>query len=241
MSSSQPTHAVPTSAGTPSSSTVLPSNVSTTVTPTSWYTRLLSACGYSLREVLEYVVSLFRHGYASSWLWRAVYALGLVYFVVRSFLLRFFSKYSVNTHETTLAAGYDYIVVGGGSAGAALAGRLSEDSNVRVLLLEAGGSDDRLHVKIPAAAIKIQRSLQDWCYQTVPQQHCQYNMQERQSNWPRGKMLGGCSAINYMIYVRGHRADFDSWASNGCGAEWDYEHMLHYFKKLETVHPSIPK
>lgn len=91
-----------------------------------------------------------------------------------------------------------------------IASRLSEDPNVRVLLLEAGGSDDRLHVKIPAASIKLQLTSNDWCYQTVTQQHCQYNMHQHKSNWPRGKMLGGCSAINYMIYIRGHPSDYDS-------------------------------
>jgi choline dehydrogenase len=98
---------------------------------------------------------------------------------------------------------YDYIIVGAGSAGCVLANRLTENPTVRVLLLEAGGSDKRQEVQIPAAFPKLFKSEVDWNYEAegvLPGQK-QY--------WPRGKMLGGSSSMNVMEYVRGHRRDYD--------------------------------
>lgn len=83
----------------------------------SWYGRILYSCGYSLREVLLYISDLLRGGWSSSWLFKFAYIFGLIYFIVRSFLLRFFNKYSRNTHDTVLSSKYDYIIVGGGSSG----------------------------------------------------------------------------------------------------------------------------
>ena len=128
-------------------------------------------------------------------------------------------------------------ISGGGSSGAVLAARLAEqDASLQVLLLEAGGSDDVLEVNCPAAAIKLQRDPRtDWLYKTEPQKDAHGNMTEERGCWPRGKVLGGCSAINYMLFVRGAPEDFDSWAAAGAGPEWNYASVLPYFKRLESV------
>jgi choline dehydrogenase len=128
--------------------------------------------------------------------------------------------------------------VGAGSSGAALATRLAEqDPSLQVLLLEAGGSDDVLNIDVPAAAIKLQRKVEtDWGYITQPQEHAFGNMVDRRGCWPRGKVLGGSSSLNYMLFVRGAPADFDSWATQGgAGETWNYESVLPYFKRLECV------
>ena len=123
---------------------------------------------------------------------------------------------------------YDFVIVGGGSAGCVLAARLSEDPDHRVLLVEAGGPDDRPEIHIPAAFPKLFGTEADWNYQTVPQK----GAGGRQLYWPRGKVLGGSSSINAMIYVRGHPADYDGWAADGCDG-WGYADVLPYFKKSE--------
>jgi len=127
--------------------------------------------------------------------------------------------------------------VGAGSAGAALAARLAEqDPALTVLLLEAGGSDDVLNIDVPAAAIKLQRKAEsDWLYQTEPQTHAHTNMQDSRGNWPRGKVMGGSSSLNYMLFVRGAPADFDSWAASGAGEEWSFKSLLPYFQRLENI------
>jgi choline dehydrogenase len=124
---------------------------------------------------------------------------------------------------------YDFIVVGAGSAGCALAGRLTEDPRVRVLLLEAGGSDRNLGIRTPAAFSKLFRTRFDWAYDTEPQEH----LAGRRLFWPRGKVLGGSSSINAMIYIRGHRATFDAWAAAGCTG-WGYDDLLPIFKRSES-------
>ncbi|MEM8557660.1 MAG: choline dehydrogenase [Bacteroidota bacterium] len=123
---------------------------------------------------------------------------------------------------------YDYIIVGAGSAGCVLAARLSEDPHSRVLLLEAGGPDTSAAIHIPAAFSKLFKTECDWNYATEPQAHAA----ERAWYWPRGKVLGGSSSINAMIYIRGHRADYDRWASDGAEG-WDFASVLPYFKKAE--------
>ena len=123
----------------------------------------------------------------------------------------------------------DYIIVGAGSAGCVLANRLSEDPNCRVLLLEAGGEDDAAAIRTPALFSQLQDSPYDWSDRTLPQPH----MQGRRIYIPQGKVLGGSSSINYMIYIRGNRADYDHWASLG-NTGWGYDDVLPYFIKAET-------
>ncbi|MGZ4953488.1 MAG: GMC family oxidoreductase [Methylobacter sp.] len=124
---------------------------------------------------------------------------------------------------------FDYIIVGAGSAGCVLANRLSEDSNCQVLLLEAGGEDDAATIRTPALFSQLQDSAYDWSDRTVPQQH----MNGRRIYIPQGKVLGGSSSINYMIYIRGHRNDYDHWASLG-NTGWSYDEVLPYFIKSEA-------
>ena len=132
---------------------------------------------------------------------------------------------------------YDYIVVGGGSAGCVLANRLSEDPNVTVLLLEAGGADRKMEIHVPLAYVDLQLSGVDWCELTVPQKQSCRGLEGRRARWPRGKVLGGSSSINAMIYVRGNREDYDRWAAMG-GEGWGYEEVLKYFKKSEDFRGS---
>jgi choline dehydrogenase len=124
---------------------------------------------------------------------------------------------------------YDYIIVGAGSAGSVVASRLSEDPSARVLLIEAGGSHKHLNVQIPAAFAKQFKTDLDWEFYTEPEP----SLQGRSLYHPRGKMLGGCSSMNAMIYIRGNRDDFDSWAKNGAPG-WSYEEVLPYFRRSEA-------
>jgi choline dehydrogenase len=124
---------------------------------------------------------------------------------------------------------FDVVVVGAGSAGCALAGRLTEDPSLRVLLLEAGGSDDVLEVQVPAGLYKTWRTRLDWNYTTEPQP----GLDGRKLFWPRGKLLGGSSSINAMIYIRGAAADYDEWAQLTGDPSWSYEHVLPLFRRME--------
>ena len=124
---------------------------------------------------------------------------------------------------------FDYILVGAGSAGCVLADRLTEDPDVSVLLLEAGERDADAPIHIPAAFSRLFQTDVDWNYRTVPQPHAG----GRDLYWPRGKVLGGSSSINAMIYIRGHHADYDGWAADGCTG-WGYADVLPYFKRSEA-------
>jgi choline dehydrogenase len=123
---------------------------------------------------------------------------------------------------------YDYIIVGAGSAGCVVANRLSADPRVSVLLLEAGGRGDLDAMRIPASFPYTFRTAHDWGYETAPQKH----VDERSMFWPRGKALGGSSAINAMIYIRGNRADYDEWRDLG-NPGWGFDDVLPLFKRSE--------
>ena len=124
---------------------------------------------------------------------------------------------------------YDYIIVGAGSAGCVLAARLSADSSVKVLLLEAGPVDDAQEIQAPAALSRLFQSAYDWNYNTVPQ----HRAAGRSIYWPRGRVLGGSSSMNAMIYIRGNRRDFQAWRDeHGC-AGWGYEDLMPYFRRSE--------
>nr|ACF98205.1 putative choline dehydrogenase precursor [uncultured bacterium 1114] len=128
-------------------------------------------------------------------------------------------------------AEYDYIVVGAGSAGCVLANRLSEDPDVTVLLLEAGPADRTWKIHMPAAlTYNLCNDRYNWHYETEPQAH----MNGRRMYWPRGRVLGGSSSLNAMVYVRGHAWDYDRWARTPGLESWSYPHVLPYFKKAET-------
>lgn len=123
---------------------------------------------------------------------------------------------------------YDYIVVGAGSAGCILADRLTEEANNEVLLLEAGGPDDKEEIKTPMAFGGLLKTDVDWDYMSVPQQQ----LKGRRIYHPRGKVLGGSSSLNAMIYFRGHPWDYDHWAELG-NEGWSFDEMLPYFKRAE--------
>ncbi|MEV4686966.1 GMC family oxidoreductase [Microbacterium sp. LWH3-1.2] len=130
----------------------------------------------------------------------------------------------------------DYVVVGAGSAGAALAARLSEDANVSVLLLEAGGPDKALELHVPAAFSKLFRGAYDWNYDTVPQPR----LEGRTVYWPRGKTLGGSSSLNALMWIRGFAADYDEWA-DAAGPTWSWNALVPYFRRVErTSDPADP-
>ena len=125
---------------------------------------------------------------------------------------------------------YDYIIIGAGSAGSAIANRLAEDYALRILILEAGPADDSFMLKMPAGFANLgENSPYNWRYETVPQVHCN----NRRMYWPRGKTLGGSSAINAMLYVRGNAWDYDHWRQLG-NEGWSYNDVLPSFKKAEN-------
>ena len=127
---------------------------------------------------------------------------------------------------------YDYVIVGGGSAGCTLAARLTEDPSISVCLLEAGGRGDGILVRVPAAIVAMlpgRPKINNWAFETIPQS----GLKGRKGYQPRGKALGGSSAINAMLYIRGHSQDYDEWARLGCHG-WAWKDVLPYFKKSEN-------
>jgi len=129
-------------------------------------------------------------------------------------------------------ARYDYIIIGAGSAGCVLANRLSADPAIKVLLLEAGGKDASILVRMPAGAGALISAKGDynWGFWTEPEP----NLEGRRLWWPRGRGWGGSSSINGMIYIRGHARDYDLWRQMGLGG-WGYADVLPYFKRAEAL------
>ncbi|MHC2382332.1 choline dehydrogenase-like flavoprotein [Bradyrhizobium liaoningense] len=135
-----------------------------------------------------------------------------------------------NGGEQQLTDTFDFVVVGAGSGGCTVAGRLSEDAATSVALLDAGGACDNWVVTTPGALVlMVAGNVNNWAFNTVPQK----GLNGRIGYQPRGKGLGGSSAINAMVYIRGHRADYDHWASLG-NAGWSYADVLPYFKRSES-------
>jgi choline dehydrogenase len=138
--------------------------------------------------------------------------------------------------EHSIAASYDYIVIGAGSAGCTIAARLSEDASCRVLLIEAGGADiSRPALQNPVLWPSNFGTDVDWAYRTTPQEKAA----GRIIDWPRGKVIGGSSSINAMIWVWGHAADFDQWVDAGSQA-WDYARLKSVFQRIETCARKSP-
>jgi choline dehydrogenase len=131
---------------------------------------------------------------------------------------------------------FDYVIVGAGSAGCVLAARLSQDPNVRVALVEAGGPDDAPEIKMPIAFPQLFKTKYDWDFASEPEP----GLGERRIYLPRGRTLGGSSAINAMIYIRGNTADFDGWADEGAPG-WSYWEMLPYFIRSECNERGDPR
>jgi choline dehydrogenase len=128
-----------------------------------------------------------------------------------------------------MSESFDYIIVGAGSAGCVLASRLTEDPAVSVALLEFGGSDSSIFIQMPTAlSIPMNMTKYNWFYESEPEPH----LDNRRMHCPRGKVLGGSSSINGMVYVRGHAMDFDQWEEQGA-RDWGYRHCLPYFRKAD--------
>lgn len=131
---------------------------------------------------------------------------------------------------------FDFVIVEAGSAGCVLAARLSKDPAIRVALVEAGGPDDAPEIAMPVAFPQLFKTRYDWDFASEPEPH----LRERWIYLPRGRTLGGSSAINVMIYIRGNAADFDGWAEQGAPG-WSYREMLPYFIRSECNERGDPE
>ncbi|KAL3868340.1 hypothetical protein ACJMK2_041157 [Sinanodonta woodiana] len=162
------------------------------------------------------------------------FTLGLIVAVLVAYFISI-KKNGDSSVVSDIKKEYDYIIVGGGSAGAVLASRLSEKDDVTVLLLEAGGEETENPLyHIPAGCYILPKTEADWGYYTEPQKFSHFGLKGNRSYWPRGKVLGGTSILNFMVYNRGSRYDYDNWASQGCTG-WGYDDVLSYFLKSEDI------
>ena len=135
-------------------------------------------------------------------------------------------------YRAVVESEYDYIVVGAGSAGCVLASRLSEVQEATVLLIEAGGPDTKEEIHVPLTYVKLQLTEVDWNYTTETQEHAFKGTPSQKATWPRGRVLGGTSSINAMVYNRGNPQDYNRWKEQGA-VGWGWEDVLPYFKKSE--------
>lgn len=145
----------------------------------------------------------------------------------RSFLSNYLPRPILLGYQHKWPVEFDYIIVGSGSAGSVLANRLSEDPYTQVLLLEAGGNENLIS-DIPIAYQLLQKTKLDWAYQTVSQRDSCFGLRGHSSFWPRGRVLGGTSVLNVMLYTRGNPNDFDAWP-----AGWHWPDVYPYFLKSE--------
>ena len=141
----------------------------------------------------------------------------------------------IDKKKGDMSESFDFVVVGGGSAGAVIASRLSEDPSCRVALIEAGERPPEVSLMPVAPAAMQLNPATDWMYTADPGK-AGLGLNGRRVPVPRGKMLGGSSSLNYMMYVRGHPGDFDSWAAGGATG-WSYAEVLPYFRKSEDWRP----
>ncbi|XP_067134624.1 glucose dehydrogenase [FAD, quinone]-like [Centruroides vittatus] len=151
----------------------------------------------------------------------------LILFVLSIFRILDKKREVKNTFEDE----YDYIIVGGGSAGSVLANRLSANPRNKVLLLEAG-SNENIITDVPLFPIALEGTFLDWSYFTVPQKFSCFGFEENRARWPRGKVLGGSSVLNFMLYARGNPIDYDNWAQQGAYG-WNWQEVFPYFLKSE--------
>ena len=201
---------------------------------------LLSHLSISANKLAQYITSLFHRSRTFRASLYLLVLLGPAFLLIRRIRHRYLCKYPPSSFSSPLLPSYHYVIVGAGSAGCVLANRLSEDASKSVLLIESGGSDDLLDVAVPAAALKLQLSSLDWQYTTVKQQHACLGMKDAVNRWPSGRVLGGSSSINYMLWVRGEREDFDAWRDIGCDG-WGWDDVLPYFNKVEAAPAELLK
>ncbi|XP_056016160.1 alcohol dehydrogenase [acceptor]-like [Ostrea edulis] len=155
----------------------------------------------------------------------------------------YFTKKRNDTDEQiSLNSSYDYIIMGAGSAGCVLANRLSGNPKSSVFIVEAGGSElENINISIPLSCSNVQLSKEDWMFRSVPQKKACLAMRDKRCAWPRGRVLGGTSNLNFMQYVRGSRHDYDAWAREGCTG-WSFRDVLPYFIKSENIQiPELQK
>ncbi|XP_056643069.1 glucose dehydrogenase [FAD, quinone]-like [Diorhabda sublineata] len=174
-------------------------------------------------------------------IWRSVQGSAMMHMSnVANELIRLYEKFIIKVDEEiwtltdTPAEEYDFIVVGGGSAGSVVAARLSEIADWKICLLEAGVPETE-YVDVPLLAVTFQGSIYDWSYTMEPQQNALWGLVDGRMPCPRGKALGGSSVLNFMIYSRGAKEDFDKWEELG-NKGWSYKDVLPYFLKSEGAH-----